>query len=263
MNGNEHAPLVFPLGEGHRLGLVPGHLVWWCGLRMWVGRPYQRRRVTYPEVDGHIVPQGLGWALAAELNAQLTPDHLRRVPSLPVLTGACGGHRTCPTREGSWAPAGMEQRGLAPLLGASLAACWANHGPGDKGLCSSGHWVPPQPVEATDDAFWDQFWADTATSVQDVFALVPAAEIRAVREESPSNLATLCYKVRVPGPSVPPPAELFTALLGKLRPVQPCGPGEQAPGTCRHLPGGAGLWSPVPSDHGGHLPGGLPPGQLI
>ncbi|KAL0993490.1 hypothetical protein UPYG_G00108720 [Umbra pygmaea] len=50
------------------------------------------------------------------------------------------------------------------------------------------------PVEATDDAFWDQFWADTATTVQDVFALVPAAEIRAVREESPSNLATLCYK---------------------------------------------------------------------
>lgn len=65
-----------------------------------------------------------------------------------------------------------------------------------KGLCNSGHCVPLQPVEATDDAFWDQFWADTATSVQDVFALVPAAEIRAVREESPSNLATLCYKVR-------------------------------------------------------------------
>lgn len=50
-------------------------------------------------------------------------------------------------------------------------------------------------MEATDDAFWDQFWADTTTTVQDVFALVPAAEIRAVREESPSNLATLCYKV--------------------------------------------------------------------
>lgn len=50
-------------------------------------------------------------------------------------------------------------------------------------------------MEATDDAFWDQFWADTATTVQDVFALLPAAEIRAVREESPSNLATLCYKV--------------------------------------------------------------------
>ncbi|XP_070707905.1 protein HID1b [Pempheris klunzingeri] len=51
-----------------------------------------------------------------------------------------------------------------------------------------------QPVEASDDAFWDQFWADASTTVQDVFALVPAAEIRAVREESPSNLATLCYK---------------------------------------------------------------------
>lgn len=56
-----------------------------------------------------------------------------------------------------------------------------------------------QPVEATDDAFWDQFWADTTTTVQDVFALVPAAEIRAVREESPSNLATLCYKVHTVG----------------------------------------------------------------
>ncbi|XP_054624853.1 protein HID1b [Dunckerocampus dactyliophorus] len=51
-----------------------------------------------------------------------------------------------------------------------------------------------QPVEATDNTFWDQFWADASTTVQDVFALVPAAEIRAVREESPSNLATLCYK---------------------------------------------------------------------
>ncbi|XP_072312601.1 protein HID1-like [Eucyclogobius newberryi] len=51
-----------------------------------------------------------------------------------------------------------------------------------------------QPVEATDDAFWDQFWCETHTTVQDVFTLVPAAEIRAVREESPSNLATLCYK---------------------------------------------------------------------
>ncbi|XP_061561534.1 uncharacterized protein LOC133417641 isoform X7 [Phycodurus eques] len=51
-----------------------------------------------------------------------------------------------------------------------------------------------QPVEASDDVFWEQFWADPSTSVQDIFALVPAAEIRALREESPSNLATLCYK---------------------------------------------------------------------
>lgn len=27
-----------------------------------------------------------------------------------------------------------------------------------------------------------------------MFALVPGAEIRALREESPNNLATLCYK---------------------------------------------------------------------
>ncbi|XP_032431033.1 protein HID1b isoform X1 [Xiphophorus hellerii] len=51
-----------------------------------------------------------------------------------------------------------------------------------------------QPVEATDNMFWDQFWAECSIAIQDVFALVPAAEIRAVREESPSNLATLCYK---------------------------------------------------------------------
>ncbi|XP_076809489.1 protein HID1-like [Clavelina lepadiformis] len=51
-----------------------------------------------------------------------------------------------------------------------------------------------QPVDANDDAFWDQFWTESVDNIQDVFALVPAAEIRALREESPSNLATLCYK---------------------------------------------------------------------
>uniref|UniRef100_A0A8C1Z667 HID1 domain containing b n=1 Tax=Cyprinus carpio TaxID=7962 RepID=A0A8C1Z667_CYPCA len=51
-----------------------------------------------------------------------------------------------------------------------------------------------QPVEASEDVFWDQFWTDVNLTAQDIFTLVPAAEIRAVREESPSNLATLCYK---------------------------------------------------------------------
>lgn len=50
------------------------------------------------------------------------------------------------------------------------------------------------PVDATDDTFWDQFWSDSVNNVQDVFTLVPSTEIRALREESPSNLATLCYK---------------------------------------------------------------------
>ncbi|KAJ0176400.1 hypothetical protein K1T71_007579 [Dendrolimus kikuchii] len=51
-----------------------------------------------------------------------------------------------------------------------------------------------QPIEAADDIFWDQFWSENVTNVQDVFALVPGAEIRALREESPNNLATLVYK---------------------------------------------------------------------
>ena len=36
---------------------------------------------------------------------------------------------------------------------------------------------------------------DSITNVNDLFALIPAAEIRTLREECPSNLATLCYKV--------------------------------------------------------------------
>lgn len=32
------------------------------------------------------------------------------------------------------------------------------------------------------------------TSVQDIFTLVPANELRLLREDAPSNLATLCYK---------------------------------------------------------------------
>lgn len=51
-----------------------------------------------------------------------------------------------------------------------------------------------QPIDAGDDTFWDQFWSTDVTNVQDVFTLVPAPEIRALREEAPSNLATLCYK---------------------------------------------------------------------
>ncbi|XP_058457663.1 protein HID1 [Malaya genurostris] len=51
-----------------------------------------------------------------------------------------------------------------------------------------------QPIDASDDAFWEQFWCEHSTSVQDVFALIPSNEIRKVRDVMPSNLATLCYK---------------------------------------------------------------------
>lgn len=51
-----------------------------------------------------------------------------------------------------------------------------------------------QQVNANDDTFWEQFWIDHCTTIQDVFALVPASEIRTLRAENPANLATLCYK---------------------------------------------------------------------
>nr|CAH8864940.1 unnamed protein product [Trichobilharzia regenti] len=51
-----------------------------------------------------------------------------------------------------------------------------------------------QPVDSNDNNFWDQFWTEYPMSIQDIFALIPAAEIRALRTEAPNNLATLCYK---------------------------------------------------------------------
>lgn len=51
-----------------------------------------------------------------------------------------------------------------------------------------------QTIDAGDDAFWEQFWSDHSTSCTDVFALVPANEIRTLRHDNPANLATLCYK---------------------------------------------------------------------
>nr|XP_019552776.2 protein HID1-like [Aedes albopictus] len=51
-----------------------------------------------------------------------------------------------------------------------------------------------QPIDASDDVFWEQFWIEHSTSVQDVFALIPSNEIRKVRDVMPANLATLCYK---------------------------------------------------------------------
>lgn len=51
------------------------------------------------------------------------------------------------------------------------------------------------PVEAADEQFWSQFWHENhIESIQEVFALLTAQEIRTLRDESPSNLATLCYK---------------------------------------------------------------------
>ncbi|XP_030764092.1 protein HID1 [Sitophilus oryzae] len=51
-----------------------------------------------------------------------------------------------------------------------------------------------EPINASDDSFWEQFWSENVSNVQDIFTLIPAAEIRQLREDAPSNLATLCYK---------------------------------------------------------------------
>lgn len=51
-----------------------------------------------------------------------------------------------------------------------------------------------QPIDAGDENFWDQFWAENILNIQDVFTLIPASEIRSLREEAPANLATLCNK---------------------------------------------------------------------
>ncbi|VDO01311.1 unnamed protein product [Rodentolepis nana] len=51
-----------------------------------------------------------------------------------------------------------------------------------------------QPIDANNNEFWDQFWCDGPTKISDMFASVPGSEIRTLREESPGNLATLCYK---------------------------------------------------------------------
>lgn len=50
------------------------------------------------------------------------------------------------------------------------------------------------PIDAKDDEFWDQFCSDSITNINDVFALITSTDIRSLREESPSNLATLVYK---------------------------------------------------------------------
>jgi len=52
-----------------------------------------------------------------------------------------------------------------------------------------------QTVDPNNEAFWCQFWSEYISSIQDVYTLIPATEIRALREEAPSNLCTLCLKL--------------------------------------------------------------------
>ena len=52
-----------------------------------------------------------------------------------------------------------------------------------------------QTVDPNNETFWSQFWSEYISSIQDVYTLIPATEIRALREEAPSNLSTLCLKL--------------------------------------------------------------------
>ncbi|KHN83150.1 Protein HID1 [Toxocara canis] len=45
-----------------------------------------------------------------------------------------------------------------------------------------------------EDAFWEELWASNVSSAADVFALVPAEDVRSLRDNTPNNLASLCYK---------------------------------------------------------------------
>ncbi|OON16274.1 hypothetical protein X801_07915, partial [Opisthorchis viverrini] len=83
-------------------------------------------------------------------------------------------------------------------------------------LCSASS-ASLQPIDSNDNAFWERFWTDISISVQDMFVLIPAAEIRALREESPNNLATLSYKAveklsRIAEASFPTAKDQQTAL---------------------------------------------------
>ena len=50
-------------------------------------------------------------------------------------------------------------------------------------------------IDDNDETFWSQFWSNSITNIQDIYTLIPAFEIRAVREEAPTNLAALCFKI--------------------------------------------------------------------
>ncbi|KAE9413468.1 hypothetical protein Angca_002780, partial [Angiostrongylus cantonensis] len=46
-----------------------------------------------------------------------------------------------------------------------------------------------------DEAFWEQLWCqDSGQGVSDIFAMIPAEDVRKLREDYPKNLASLLYK---------------------------------------------------------------------
>lgn len=50
-------------------------------------------------------------------------------------------------------------------------------------------------IDANDEHFWSQFWTGNISNITDIYTLIPSCEIRALREEAPSNLASLCFRL--------------------------------------------------------------------
>uniref|UniRef100_A0A915PJJ9 Protein HID1 n=1 Tax=Setaria digitata TaxID=48799 RepID=A0A915PJJ9_9BILA len=69
-----------------------------------------------------------------------------------------------------------------------------------------------------EDAFWEELWASNINSAADVFALITADDVRSLRDNSPNNLAALCYKTvdRITAacnsPSAIPPAKVLNCV---------------------------------------------------
>ena len=51
-------------------------------------------------------------------------------------------------------------------------------------------------VTAGDTAVWDQLFQEQVSSVQEIFNILQAKDIKKLKEEAPENLAKLCCKVQ-------------------------------------------------------------------
>ncbi|KAM3726835.1 Protein HID1 [Dirofilaria immitis] len=70
-----------------------------------------------------------------------------------------------------------------------------------------------------EDAFWEELWASNVNSAADVFALITADDVRSLRDNSPNNLAALCYKTvdRITSACNCPSSILSTKVLNCVR----------------------------------------------
>ncbi|KAK6109919.1 High-temperature-induced dauer-formation family protein [Brugia pahangi] len=70
-----------------------------------------------------------------------------------------------------------------------------------------------------EDAFWEELCASNINSAADIFSLITAEDVRSLRDNSPSNLAALCYKTvdRITTACNSPSAISSTKVLNCIR----------------------------------------------